>query len=386
MHMCGAGKGIWVRVRAGGSKPLPELEHGPRQGRFLEGPALRPPPPGLLQGNKSSHLTGFDARDHGFGTLSIPARIFIKIYIGAFRILLGACGSPLPERQKMAAMGALMAAATNADPAVVEAAGMEEPASKKAKGRGNAVDAAAAKVKSAQLALDVHQATVAAVEAMGSTAKQADRRKAERAKAQISKRKAELIGLVAGLEAKKAKAEATAARAAAQAAAAATREEATRAISDAGLGLFLEIRISYQSRFDNSSDSSDSSANVWARIKAEYDRKAQRDELPATDYGRSVEALQTIYRRHFGECKLWVAKAQRAILHSVVPADEVEDKVKEHYHHVATPKFLASGMCQRPMAQQASFRPSSAPAPAPPPLCPRSTPFPPHRRRPRPSS
>ena len=71
---------------------------------------------------------------------------------------------------------------------------MEEPASKKAKGRGNAVDAAAAKVKSAQLALDVHQATVAAVEAMGSTAKQADRRKAERAKAQISKRKAELIG------------------------------------------------------------------------------------------------------------------------------------------------------------------------------------------------
>ena len=216
VHMCGAGKGIWVRVRAGGSKPLPELEHGPRQGRFLEGPALRPPPPGLLQGNKSSHLTGFDARDHGFGTLSIPARIFIKIYIGAFRILLGACGSPLPERQKMAAMGALMAAATNADPAVVEAAGMEEPASKKAKGRGNAVDAAAAKVKSAQLALDVHQATVAAVEAMGSTAKQADRRKAERAKAQISKRKAELIGLVAGLEAKKAKAEATAARAAAQ--------------------------------------------------------------------------------------------------------------------------------------------------------------------------
>ena len=49
MHMCEAGKGIWVRVRAGGSKPLPELEHGPRQGRFLEGPALRPPAPGLLQ-------------------------------------------------------------------------------------------------------------------------------------------------------------------------------------------------------------------------------------------------------------------------------------------------------------------------------------------------
>ena len=37
VHICGAGKGIWVRVRAGGSKPLLELEHGPRQGRFLEG-------------------------------------------------------------------------------------------------------------------------------------------------------------------------------------------------------------------------------------------------------------------------------------------------------------------------------------------------------------
>ena len=106
--------------------------------------------------------------------------------------------------------------ASNADPAVVEAAVTEEPPSKKAKGRGSAVDAAAAKVNSAQLALDVHRVTVAAVEAMGSTAKQADRCRAERAQRQLSKKTAELTGLVADLDAKKAKAEATAARAAAQ--------------------------------------------------------------------------------------------------------------------------------------------------------------------------
>ena len=104
---------------------------------------------------------------------------------------------------------------------------------------------------------------------MGAAAQQKDKRRAERARGALEKKRDEVVRLTADLENKKQAAADAAARAAAAAAAAARREEATRAMTDAGLGLFLDIRISYQGRFDNSSDDSKS---IWARIKAEYDK------------------------------------------------------------------------------------------------------------------
>ena len=50
------------------------------------------------------------------------------------------------------------------------------------------------------------------------------------------------------------------------------------------------------------------------------------------------------------------AKANRAINLSGVPADMVEERVKEHFHQVSTPAFLKSGLCHAAPALVAGWR------------------------------
>ena len=107
---------------------------------------------------------------------------------------------------------------------------------------------------------------------------------------------------------------------------AAVREESTRAMSDAGLLMMVEKRLKLQGRFDNSSDTSE---NIWKRIHHFIEEAVNKDDLPRGDL-RSQKALEKRYATEWGEFKLWCAKATRAITFSGVPADEVEDKVKEH--------------------------------------------------------
>ena len=118
-------------------------------------------------------------------------------------------------------------------------------------------------------------------------------------------------------------------------------------MTEAGLMLFVETRIGFQPKFDNSSDTA---AAVWEAVVAKFKAAARRDELPANDYNRGVEAYKRIWSKMWGEAKLWSAKAQRAISLSGVPAEEVEEKVTEFYN-CTTMLFVKAGMADRPMAQ-----------------------------------
>ena len=135
--------------------------------------------------------------------------------------------------------------------------------------------------------------------------------------------------------------------AAAREAARADREQATRAMTHEGIMLLVDIRIGYQPRFDISADNSNA---IWERIHHDFQHKARASLLPASDFDRGVSALKSLWAKYYGEAKLWSAKAQRAVSLSGVPADEVEEKVVEHYN-VTTTLFLKAGMCNRPMAQ-----------------------------------
>ena len=68
--------------------------------------------------------------------------------------------------------------------------------------------------------------------------------------------------------------------AAAKEAARVVREQATRAITNEGAMLLIEIRIGYQPRFDNSSDTSNA---IWERIQHNFQQKG-RALLPASDF------------------------------------------------------------------------------------------------------
>ena len=149
------------------------------------------------------------------------------------------------------------------------------------------------------------------------------------------------------LQNKQAQADAAAALEQAKAEARTAKEEATRAMTEAGLMLFVSTRIGLQDRFDNSSDTT---LACWEAVVTKYKAAARRDELPESDYNRGVEAFKKIWSKYWGEARLWSAKAQRAISLSGVPAEEVEEKVVEFFN-CTTMLFVRAGMCNRPMAQ-----------------------------------
>jgi hypothetical protein len=123
------------------------------------------------------------------------------------------------------------------------------------------------------------------------------------------------------------------------------KEEDTRHMSDAGAMMLVEIRLSYQSRFDNTSDKADA---IWAHIHSDFMKKVNDGDLPQSD-ARNVQALEKRFQTELGEFRLWAAQANRAVSYSGVPADQVEELVRNHYR-VTTPLFRKSNFEQRPMS------------------------------------
>ena len=197
----------------------------------------------------------------------------------------------------------------------------------------------------AQANLAIAQSKVDGVVAKGVLATASEKKQAARAGKHLPNLRAKVRAAEDELQRREERAAAIEKAEAARLAAAAAREEQTRGMSDAGLLIMVEQRLKLQGRFDNSSDTSD---NIWKRIHHLVEAAVKKDELPRADL-RGQKALEKRYSTEWGEFKLWCAKATRAISFSGVTADEVEDKVKEHYR-VTTPLFLRYNMGMRPMA------------------------------------
>ena len=240
------------------------------------------------------------------------------------------------------------AAADGAAHAAVEGAESAEQLSEGTSGKkkqASAVEVGQRNLAAAKANLDIAQSKVDGVAAKGVLATAAEKKAAGRAEKNLPVLQGKVRAAEDELRRREEKAAAVEAATAARLAAAAAREEATRNMSDAGLLFLVEQRLKLQSRFENSSDTSEA---IWKRIHHLVEAAVNKDDLPRADL-RSQKALEKRYATEWGEFKLWCAKATRAITFSGVPADEVEDKVKEHYR-VSTPLFLKYNMGMRPMA------------------------------------
>ena len=135
---------------------------------------------------------------------------------------------------------------------------------------------------------------VAVAAAKGAMATQKEKKKAKGLTEKLPKLRADLISAKSELQNKKAQADAAAALEQAKAAARTEKEEATRAMTEAGLMLFVSTRIGLQDRFDNSSDTA---LACWQAVVTKYKAAARRDELPESDYNRGVEAFKKIWSK-----------------------------------------------------------------------------------------
>jgi hypothetical protein len=68
----------------------------------------------------------------------------------------------------------------------------------------------------------------------------------------------------------------------------AQKAEETRVMSDAGVMMLVQIRLSYQLRFENRSDTTDA---IWAHIHNDFMKKVTDGQLPHSD-GRSVQVIR----------------------------------------------------------------------------------------------
>lgn len=116
-------------------------------------------------------------------------------------------------------------------------------------------------------------------------------------------------------------------------------------ISDLATIQVVEIRLKYQSRFDNSTDTS---ANIWEHIAAEYNKLITDNVLADHDL-LSVQQLQRRYNLEYGEFKKWCDVAIRAVQDSGVEASKVEECVEKH-RRVTTRIFNKHNYAARPMA------------------------------------
>ena len=245
-------------------------------------------------------------------------------------------------------MEELAAAAVAANGAADEGAEPAEQTSEGTSGKkkqASAVEVGQRNLAAAQANLDIAQSKVDGAAAKGALATTAEKKMAARASKNLPALREKLRAAEEDLRKRQEKAAAVEAATAARQAAAAIREENNRAMSDAGLLMMVEQRLKLQARFDNSSDTSD---DIWKRIHHIVQAAVNTNDLPAGDL-RSQKALEKRYATEWGEFKLWCVKATRAITFSGVPAEEVEDKVKEH-HRLTTPLFLRYNMGMRPMA------------------------------------
>ena len=225
-------------------------------------------------------------------------------------------------------LAAVAAQVGNGESEVIAAAAAVPVSTEKRARKASAVEMARRKLDEKQRALLDAEASVQIVEAKGALATAAEKKKAARKILVIDEQRRALVTATKWLAAKVQEAADDAVTAAAKEAAKAEREQVTRAMTEEGVMLLCEIRIKYQLRFDNSADASNA---IWERIHHDFQEKG-RASLPASDYERGVPALKSIWQKYYGEAKLWSAKAQRDVSLSGVPADEVEEKVVEHYN------------------------------------------------------
>ena len=226
------------------------------------------------------------------------------------------CRSAPRPKLKMASASnldslAAVAAEVGNDESEVMAAAAAVPVStgKRAK-KASAVEMARRKVDEKQRALLDAEVSIQRVEERGAEATAAEKRKAARKKPLVGELRLAVVTAKAWLAAKEQEAADDAVVAAAKEAARADREQATRAMTHEGIMLLVEIRISYQPRFDNSADTSNA---IWERIHHDFQHKGRASLLPASDFERGVSALKSLWAKYYGEAKLWSAKAQRAV-------------------------------------------------------------------------
>ena len=214
----------------------------------------------------------------------------------------------------------------------------------KKKARGSKVEQAQKKCKMKEEQLAAARQAVAVGEAKNSKVKR-DMKALEKARAKVEKFEFELAVLARDLQVAQDAAVERANIEKKREELRAQKEEDTRHMSDAGAMMLVEIRLSYQSRFDNTSDKADA---IWAHIHSDFMKKVHDGDLPQSD-GRNVQALEKRFQTELGEFRLWAAQANRAVSYSGVPADQVEELVRNHYR-VTTPLFRKSNFEMRPMS------------------------------------
>ena len=214
----------------------------------------------------------------------------------------------------------------------------------KKKARGSKVEQAQKKCKMKEEQLAAARQAVAVGEAKNSKVKR-DVQALERARGKVEKFERELEVLARDLQVAQEAAVERANLEKKREELRVQKEEDTRHMSDAGAMMLVEIRLSYQSRFDNTSDKADA---IWAHIHSDFMKKVHDGDLPQSD-GRNVQALEKRFQTELGEFRLWAAQANRAVSYSGVPADQVEELVRNHYR-VTTPLFRKSNFEQRPMS------------------------------------
>ena len=227
-----------------------------------------------------------------------------------------------------------------------DAAGAEPPKPKRAK-KATKLEMAQRKVNETTLKVLEAEGVIASVAGKGAMATQRERKKAKALTEKLDQMRADVATAEMDLHNTTEQAKVAAAAEQAKAAARIEKEEAGRAMTEGGLMLFVSTRISFQSRFDNSSDTA---AACWEAVVQKYVTAARREDMPQSDWGRGVEAFKKLWTKYWGEAKLWSAKAQRAVSFSGVPADQVEEWVHEHYN-CTTSLFVKAGLCNKPMAQ-----------------------------------
>mmetsp|Transcript_37814 Transcript_37814/g.86490 ORF Transcript_37814/g.86490 Transcript_37814/m.86490 type:complete len:309 (+) Transcript_37814:61-987(+) len=143
------------------------------------------------------------------------------------------------------------------------------------------------------------------------------------------------------------------------------KESENRHMSEAGVLALVDLRMRYESRIANHSDTVDS---VWQHIHKEFVTMCDDVQLPRTD-ARAVGSLRSKFSTEQIEFRNWAKVADRAMKESGVAADEVMERVDIHrrpstrvfYRHgwhkrpMSTPPFTISGGSAASLGDRSSF-------------------------------
>ena len=233
-------------------------------------------------------------------------------------------------------------------------AGAPAPAVASKRKRGSALEAARNKVEALVTKVDDAASKVLTLENARGPRSKAKTEAIAKQQAKVDKHQRELDLARIDLVTKEDNAALAAQAKAAKEEAARQKAEESRALTELGVIKLVEIRIGYQSRFDNSSDKHDS---VWAHVAKDFNKLVDKNVLPESDRRalcshllpsaspfstpfspcrRESAALQKRFAHEHGEFRLWCSTANRAVELSGVPADDVEELVAAHRRPTTT--------------------------------------------------